>query len=275
MGPAQPQCTKAQAMPAAEGIFLGIFSGPADAIRKLQLTNGESTRVLITHYLRKIEASAELQLAARHRAQREDTENAENGSPRAAGAKAAAAPNKPGSPAALPRGLSTATPAVRQGYNSSGGDYNSTSRSCLRRSQAWLLQLPLVQAARARPAPPPAPVAPRSSRSTTCTASFLVTTLATSMTPVTTTTRTTSTERHSSSTLRFYGEFAGCPCSHRPGLGAWPLPRLIPRCSGFACSVLRFCFKSARRASGDHVKPQFRMLATCCEPHKRGSRRLM
>ena len=145
MGPAQPQCTKAQAMPAAEGIFLGIFSGPADAIRKLQLTNGESTRVLITHYLRKIEASAELQLAARHRAQREDTENAENGSPRAAGAKAAAAPNKPGSPAALPRGLSTATPAVRQGYNSSGGDYNSYSsapkrgcsscRSCRRHAQ--------------------------------------------------------------------------------------------------------------------------------------------
>ena len=93
-------------------------------------------------------------------------------------------------------------------------------------------------------------------------------------TSVTTTTTTTTTERHSSSTLRFYGEFAACPCSHRPGLGAWPLPRLIPRCSGFACFVLRFCFKSARRASGDHVKPQFRMLATCCEALTEAQRRL-
>ena len=42
----------------------------------------------------------------------------------------------------------------------------------------------------------------------------------------------------------------------------------------FACSVLRFCFKSARRASGDHPKPQFRMLATCCEALTEAQRRL-
>ena len=61
-------------MPAAEGVFLGVYKGPADAIQALGLPDQPAMQVQISKYLAKIRKSATLQHAVTLKRQREDEE---------------------------------------------------------------------------------------------------------------------------------------------------------------------------------------------------------
>eukprot|EP00966_Prymnesium_polylepis_P296658 6853380-Prymnesium_polylepis.3 len=75
-------CLHTGAMPIAEAIYLDVYKGPADAIKKLNLPDDDSVRVQISIYLRKIKMSEDLQRAVLAKRQREDSdETAATGTP--------------------------------------------------------------------------------------------------------------------------------------------------------------------------------------------------
>jgi hypothetical protein len=59
----QPFLVKEDAMKAAAGVFFRIYSGPADACKKLSLGDPKKATPDIIYYLTKIKESAELQSA--------------------------------------------------------------------------------------------------------------------------------------------------------------------------------------------------------------------
>ena len=114
------KCTKEVALPAAEGIYLGLFKGPSDATKELGLGTDESTRVQISIYLNKIKMSSDLQSAVLAKRRREDAEST--------GATLSDGPAAHPTLNADSTGVGPATPApisVENEYRSCGGTFEA------------------------------------------------------------------------------------------------------------------------------------------------------